>query len=312
MWYIVLNRTLAPSVSNGMKGIIMNRSDGVRVKTSDAMYEIVPYVMPKRYDASNSITVDIDLEKIQEYIRKCRAKGIRMSHMAILIAAYIRLVSQNPLLNRFCMNKNLYARNHFCVSFVTLTPGCETDTVSKVYFDLDDDIFTVNDRITEAVDKVQNQGADNSTDKIMHVLMAIPFLMRGAVGALKIIDKYLTLPRAVVDASPFHTSIFITNLASIRTDTIYHHLYEFGTTSIFVSMGKPLRKTYLDDEGKPYERKVMELGIVTDERIANGHYFGRCFRDLNKYLKDPSLLETRAESILWDPDATKEIKWFKK
>ena len=66
MWYIVLNRTLAPSVSNGMKGNIMNRSDGVRVKTSDAMYEIVPYVMPKRYDASNSITVDIDLEKIQE------------------------------------------------------------------------------------------------------------------------------------------------------------------------------------------------------------------------------------------------------
>ena len=83
----------------------MYRTDGKRVHTTDAMYEIVPYIMPKRWDASNSIKVDIDLEKMQEYARKCRAKGIKMSHMSILIAAYLRLVSQNPLLNRFAMNK---------------------------------------------------------------------------------------------------------------------------------------------------------------------------------------------------------------
>ena len=85
----------------------MYRTDGKRVHTTDAMYEIVPYIMPKRWDASNSIKVDIDLEKMQEYARKCRANGIKMSHMSILIAAYLRLVSQNPLLNRFAMNKKI-------------------------------------------------------------------------------------------------------------------------------------------------------------------------------------------------------------
>ena len=134
----------------------MYRADGNKVSTKDAMYEIVPYIMPKRFDASNSIKVDIDLEKIQEYSRKCRARGVKMSHMAILIAAYLRLVSQNPLLNRFAMNKKIYARNHFCVCFVTLKPDNDTDTVTKVYFDLDDDIFTVNSRIEEAIAKVQN------------------------------------------------------------------------------------------------------------------------------------------------------------
>ena len=290
----------------------MYRSDGYRVHTSDAMYEIVPYIMPKRWDASNSIKVDIDLEKIQEYSRKCRAKGIRMSHMAILIAAYLRLVSQNPLLNRFAMNKKIYARNHFCVSFVTLKPGNDTDTVTKVYLDLDDDIFTVNRKIEEAIEKVQVLDEANAMDNFMPKLLAVPFLMRAAVGAIKVMDKYLTIPFSLVDVSPFHTSLFVTNLASIRTDTVNHHLYEFGTTGVFISMGKPVKKTYLADDGTPYEKKIMELGIMTDERIANGHYLGRCFRELDRYLKNPEILETPPEEIKWDPDVKKAIKWKSK
>jgi hypothetical protein len=276
------------------------------------MYEIVPYIMPKRFDASNSIKVDIDLEKIQEYSRKCRAKGVKMSHMAILIAAYLRLVSQNPLLNRFAMNKKIYARNHFCVCFVTLKPDNDTDTVTKVYFDLDDDIFTVNSRIEEAIAKVQSEGENNSMDDFMHKLLAVPFLLRGAIGGIKLLDKYFTIPFSLVDVSPFHTSLFVTNLASIRTDTIMHHLYEFGTTGVFISMGKPIKKTYLDDEGNAYEKKIMELGIMTDERIANGHYLGRCFRELDRYLKNPEILEEKPKEIKWDPDVKKELKWRRK
>ncbi|MBQ5440812.1 MAG: hypothetical protein IIU36_00925 [Firmicutes bacterium] len=287
----------------------MYRTDGCRVHTSDAMYEIVPFIMPKRWDASNSIKVDIDLEKLQDYSRKCRAKGIKMSHMAILIAAYLRLASQNPLLNRFAMNKKIYARNHFCVCFVTLKPDQDTDTVTKVYFNLDDDIFTVNKKLEEAIEKVQVLEEDNSMDVFMHKLLAIPFLCRGVVGAIKLLDKYFTVPFSIVDISPFHTSLFVTNLASIRTDTVNHHLYEFGTTGVFISMGKPVKKTYVDDEGKPYEKKIMELGIMTDERIANGHYLGRCFRELNKYLKNPEILEEKPEQIKWDPDVKKQIKW---
>lgn len=290
----------------------MYRADGKKVRTSDAMYEIVPYIMPKRFDASNSIKVDIDLERIQEYSRKCRAKGVKMSHMAILIAAYLRLVSQNPLLNRFAMNKKIYARNHFCVCFVTLKPDSDTDTVTKVYFDLDDDIFTVNSRIEEAIAKVQNGGENNSMDDFMHKLLAVPFLLRGAIGGIKLLDKYFTIPFSLVDVSPFHTSLFVTNLASIRTDTIMHHLYEFGTTGVFISMGKPIKKTYVDDEGNAYEKKIMELGIMTDERIANGHYLGRCFRELDKYLKNPEILEEKPKEIKWDPDVKTGIRWRKK
>ena len=279
----------------------MYRADGSRVRSTDAMYELVPYIMPYRYDASNSVTVDIDLGLMQEYIRKCRKKGINMSHMSIIIAGALRIASQNPCLNRFVMNRKIYARNHFCVSFVTLQPGKTSDTVNKLYFNLDDDIFAVNSKVQEARERTQQPASQNALDKLMASLVRVPFLVGAVVGVLKFIDKYFTLPFSIINASPFHTSLFVTNLASIRTNAIYHHLYEFGTTGIFISMGQPEKR--IEKNGETVEeKKIMPLGIVTDERIANGHYYGRCFRELNRYYKNPELLEVPPEQIVKDPD----------
>lgn len=287
----------------------MYRADGYRVRTNDAMYELVPYIMPYRYDASNSVTVDIDLDLMQDYIRKCRKKGINMSHMSIIIAGALRIASQNPFLNRFVMNRKIYARNHFCVSFVTLQPGKTSDTVNKLYFNLDDDIFTVNRKVQEAIERTQQPTSQNALDKLMASLVRIPFLVGAAVGVLKFIDKYFTLPFSIINASPFHTSLFVTNLASIRTNAIYHHLYEFGTTGIFISMGQPERR--IEKNGETVEeKKIMPLGIVTDERIANGHYYGRCFRELNRYYKNPELLEVPPEQVVRDPDVRKKNTKF--
>ena len=287
----------------------MYRADGYRVRTNDAMYELVPYIMPYRYDASNSVTVDIDLDLMQDYIRKCRKKGINMSHMSIIIAGALRIASQNPFLNRFVMNRKIYARNHFCVSFVTLQPGKTSDTVNKLYFSLDDDIFTVNRKVQEAIERTQQPTSQNALDKLMASLVRIPFLVGAAVGVLKFIDKYFTLPFSIINASPFHTSLFVTNLASIRTNAIYHHLYEFGTTGIFISMGQPERRIEKNGETAE-EKKIMPLGIVTDERIANGHYYGRCFRELNRYYKNPELLEVPPEQVVRDPDVRKKNTKF--
>lgn len=290
----------------------MNRADGYRITTTDPIYEIIPHIMPQRYDASNSIKVDIDLEPMQDYIRACRKKGISVSHMSIIIAGYLRLVSQNPYLNRFVMNKKIFARNHFCVSFVTLTPGDETDTVSKLYFNLDDTLETVNEKVMAAIDKAQQNTGSNPVDKLVVKLCRTPFLLTFGVGFLKLLDKYFSLPFSIIDASPFHTGLFVTNLASIRTNTIYHHIYEFGTTGVFISMGQPIKKVRANGDAFE-EYKVMELGIVTDERIANGHYYGRCFKELSRYYKNPTLLETPPETVQKDPGVRKKNpKWIVK
>jgi len=287
----------------------MYRSDGYRVRTNNPMYELAPYIMDKRYDASNSITQDIELDPIQDFARKCRKEGVPMNTMAIIIAAYLRTAAKYPYLNRFVMNKRIYARNHFCISFVTLTPDKGASTVNKLYFNMDDDVFTVNEKIVAAIEKCQAINENTSMDKLANKLVAIPGLLSVAVGIIKFIDKYFTVPMAIVDASPFHTSLFITNLASIRTGTIYHHLYEFGTTGVFISMGEPVKKVYMKGD-IAIEKKVVELGVVLDERIADGHYYGTCFKEFKRLLKHPELLAEKAKEVNFDPDIKKKNPKF--
>lgn len=40
----------------------MNRSDGYRLRGCDPFYEIIPHIMPHRYDATNYIDLELDLE----------------------------------------------------------------------------------------------------------------------------------------------------------------------------------------------------------------------------------------------------------
>ena len=84
------------------------RADGKRVKNADPMYTVVPYIMDKRYDAMNMINVDIPVAPIHEYVKKKRQEGIKLSHLSVITAAYVRTVYEFPLLNHFIVNKRIY------------------------------------------------------------------------------------------------------------------------------------------------------------------------------------------------------------
>lgn len=281
----------------------MRRSDGYKLRGCDPFYEIIPHIMPHRYDATNYIDLELDLDTMQEYIRRCRQKGIKMDHMSVMISAYLRLVSQNPNLNRFVCNKRIYARNHFCVCFTTLKPSgaMGEETVTKVYFNLTDTIFEVNRKVRQAIALSRLSGESNPMDSLLRKVMRMPFLVRATVSCLKWWDRHVGLPFAVINGSPFHTSLFITNLASIRLRPVYHHVYEFGTTGIFIAMGQPERR--LVKAGKTVEEhKVMPVKVSCDERVESGYYYARCFREFQKYLRNPELLEEAPARIVTDPN----------
>lgn len=279
----------------------MLRRDGYRLRGCDPFYEIIPYIMKKRYDATNYIDIDLDMKPIQKYVNKCRNNGVKMTHMGVLIAAYLRLVSQYPNLNRFVCNKRLYARNHFCVCFTTLKASNTTETVTKLYFNLDDDIFEVNKKLEEAIERDKQSETSNTMDMLLRKVMRVPFLVSGAVGMLKWWDKVFGLPFEVIDASPFHTSLFITNLASIRLKPVYHHIYEFGTTGMFIAIGQPEKRLELTGEVVE-ETKVLPLKISADDRVESGYYYAKCFREFKRLIANPELLESKPEKINKDPN----------
>lgn len=266
------------------------RKDGTRVRGADAMYTLIPYVMKHRYDAMNMIEIDIPIAGMQAYLNQKRKEGFQMSHLGVVLAAYLRTAAEYPLLNRFVVNKRIYARNEFSIAMVVLKPGETEGTMSKMYFDMTDDIFDVHRKMDSYIERNRQAGNTNATDDLMRTLLRIPGLANVGVGLFKLLDKYGLLPKSLIDASPFHASLVVTNLASIRTNHIYHHLYEFGTSSLFVALGN-MREVARRVKGEIVFERCLPMGIVMDERICSGSYFARVFRRFRQYLLDPSLLE---------------------
>lgn len=283
----------------------MKRADGVLLRHTDPMYRIAAQVMATRSDSMNMITLDIPLAPIDAYLRQKKREGHTMSHMAVIMAAYQRMIAEYPAINRFIVNKRAYARNEIAIGMVVLQ-GSHTDkandgTMSKIYLQPDDTIFDVNRRIEEYVEKNRTQAKDNKTEQLIRKLVAIPGLLRFAVNLLKFMDRHNMLPKSIIDASPFHCSMVFTNLASIRTNHIYHHCYDFGTTSVVVAAGNS-REVPKRRGGEIVFDKCMPLGVCMDERICSGSYFAIAFRRMKQFLSDPSLLETPPETIKPDPE----------
>ena len=272
------------------------RPDGTRVQQGlTPVMQALPHIMPKRYDAMNWANDYVDEDIIKAYIRQKRKDGRHVTHMSLLIAAYYKAALENPKVNYFVMNRRIYKRNHFCVSFVVLktrADGTPDETVVKLFLNPEDDLFTISERIRELVERNLNSQHNNNTDKFVNWAFSIPGLARTVFKVAYGLDQIGLLPRKIIDLSPFHTSMFITNLASINTRFIYHHCYEFGTTGVFVCMGKPV-----PDPNAPAgsRKKQLPLGVVMDERIATGIEYSRFFAAFERYLKKPELLETRMD-----------------
>ena len=268
------------------------RRDGKRVKNLPAIQAAIPFIMPRRYDAQNFITQYVGMEPLRKYMQEKRREGIRVSYMALILAAYFKAAQENPYINRFVMNSRIYQRNHFCVSFVILkkrADGTPDETTIKVYFEDGDDVLSVNRKIEEAVAKNRVATHNNNTDKFANFMLSLPILPHVVMALARGLDRVGLLPRFIIDLSPFHTSLFITNLASINTRAIYHHCYEFGTTGVFVSMGKP-EPDHINGE---FEKRVIPLAVVMDERICTGHDYASFFVDMQRYLRNPSLMEEK-------------------
>lgn len=271
-----------------------HRSDGRKIKTLPAFFKVIPSVMLERNDSQVLYKQDIPIKYLDEYIDNKAKDGIKIAYMHIIYAAIVRVIAERPRLNRFVMNGTTYARNKIYVSLAikkNLTDdGVETTT--KIEYQGTETIFDIKQKLDAIIEQNKEVEANNETDKLAKTLGLIPTgLIRVAVKFLKFLDRHGLLPKAVIKASPFHTSVFLTNVGSLGIDTIYHHLYNFGTTSMFFSMGKK-KKSFIYEDEEIKEEKCITLAFVGDERICDGYYYVNSFKSLFRYLKKPELLET--------------------
>jgi len=269
------------------------RSDGKRVKKLSPIFRVIPNVMLERADAQVYFKQDIPLKNLDLYIDKKMQEGIRFSYMDIIYAAIVRIIKERPQLNRFAIHGTLYKRNQIYMT-LAIKKGLEDDspeTTIKIPFTGNENIYEVREILQREIEKNKNVSEENATDKLAGALSLVPdFVLRWAVKFLWFLDNHGLMPKAIIDASPFHTTAFLTNVGSLGIDSIYHHLYNFGTTSMFFSMGKK-KKSYIYEDDEICQEKCITIAFVGDERICDGYYYASSFKQLSRYLKKPELLE---------------------
>lgn len=275
------------------------RADGKRVKNVDPMYTLAPYFMRNRSDSQNAITVTVPYENVHNYVLNARKRGFRTSHLAVVVAAFVRTVSEFPELNRFVVNSKIYAHNEVKLGMVVLRPSDNNPSMSKMKFDLYDTIYDVHNNIENFIAENNKSTSNTKVDKLFKTLVSCGPLMRFVLGTLRFLDKHGWLPKFITDLSPFHGTAVITNLASIRTNHIYHHVYDFGTMGMVVAMGNNIETPKMKN-GELVLQKEIPFGIVMDERLADGHRYAQAFASMQKYLKNPELLEVAPETVKVD------------
>ena len=280
------------------------RSDGKELKHISPIFRLMPCLMKERDDSQVFFNDDIVIKKLEEYTNKKNEEGIRITVLDIVFAGIVRIIAERPKLNRFVINGRIYSRNEIILTMSvkkSLTDEAE-ETSIKAVFTGKENIFEVKDKLQKLISDNKDTEAVNGTDEIASTLSKIPTgILKFAVGFLKFLDKRGHLPKKIIEVSPFHTSAVVTNVGSLGIDSIYHHIYNFGTTSMFFAIGKK-KKSYVFEDDEIYKEKCINLAFVGDERICDGHYYAASFRSLTRYLTHPELLEKGLDELPVDPE----------
>ena len=282
---------------------VKREKEGRRIRTLTPYSAIIPYIMVHRHDSQNSIRISADVAGAESLVRQLRSEGYdSIGILHVVIAAYVRTLSQRPGVNRFIRGQKIWARNGIVVNIVAKTKMKlnADDTTLKLVFSPEDTIIDVYEKFNKAYERVE-AGAEGNANKTARIICYIPGVLKKlTISLLRFLDYFGILPRAIVNASPFHGSLFITNMASLNIPPIVHHLYNFGNVPVFIAFGAKRYEIVLDDEGNASKKRVIDFVANLDERICDGYYYASAMKLFLKYFREPDELVNPPASVVDD------------
>nr|MBQ4318661.1 hypothetical protein [Clostridia bacterium] len=249
----------------------------------------------------------IELGPVNEYLRKkLRDEKIpTLRFMHVLIAAYIRVISEYPAMNRFIAGQRIFQRNEVVLSMMVKKDMSinSQGTAIKTIFERGDSIYDVHRRMEADIEVARKQEDSTNMDFIARALFGLPApIIRGFVGLMSFMDYFGRMPKAVNKASPFHASIFVSNLGSLGIQPIYHHLYNFGNIPVFITFGAIYKRNELQSDGTVKAVRYIDYTVVTDERTTDGQYYALAMKRFDWLLRHPDELDKNPDEVIMDVD----------
>ncbi|MBE6575510.1 MAG: hypothetical protein E7654_04455 [Ruminococcaceae bacterium] len=297
------NESLTPMPRKRRLG---DRKDGRKLRTLPPILRVMPYIMKKRSDAQNTFADSFDITEADRMVR-CKVKQgmTNFSLLHIILAAYVRMISQRPGVNRFVSGQKIYARNNIeIVMAVKREMSLDgQETMIKVVFPPDATVDEVYEIFNRTVKEAVEVEGETVFDKVARTLISFPgFFLRFIVSILFALDYVGWLPRFLLNVSPFHGTMIITSMGSLGIKPIYHHIYDFGNLPVFLSYGAKYTVNVIDRDGGVVRKRYVDIKAVTDERICDGYYYASALKMLKKLIQNPTVLNERPEEIIEDID----------
>ncbi|MBO5041067.1 MAG: 2-oxo acid dehydrogenase subunit E2 [Clostridia bacterium] len=283
-----------------------DRKDGYWVRETDSMHAIMPYMLPNRTDNEAFLTETIDMTKVIEYIDNKNADGpeFKYTFFHFLAAAIAKTIVLRPKMNRFYSGHRLYDRKDILLSFTVKKKFVDSSDEALAIVKIDQDsemapIEQVYEQVKKIVYSVRKENkTDGSTEK-MDILMKLPRpIMRFVVRILRWLEYHGKYPKSLMKDDPYYSTVFLSNLGSIKMSADYHHLANWGTNSIFAIIGEMKPMPFYGEDGSVTVKKGLTLSMTIDERIADGFYFANSIKILRKLVENPTLIDQPINSLL--------------
>jgi len=278
-----------------MKKRFGDRRDGTLIRNTDSMHIIMPLIYPNRCDNEAYMSIIVDLTNIDKFINEKNSSKPEYEYklFQIMVATMLKVLVLRPKMNRFIANSNLYQRNCFTASF-TMKKDFDDDgdeVLVRVNAEEKDNLETVREQMYAQIRAARVDNEKDKSTESMDILQKLPRPLLKVIAAVaRSLDRHGWMPESAVSTDPFQASVILSNIGSLKIQGAYHHLTNWGTTSIMCMVGEIKERSFRINGNTEYRRSV-ELGITIDERIADGYYYSKTLRLIRYLMENPEILE---------------------
>ena len=280
-----------------------DRWDGYRLRNLDPVHVMMPYLFGSRIENEAVLGEVVDLTEVDKYLAQKNAQNpeFKYTWFHFIAAVTAKTILLRPKMNYFIAGGHFYERNRIEVAFNVKRQFTDDSKESMAKFVLDPEgespMEQVHTYVQKFVTKVRKEDASVGVDDTLIFLSHLPrFCWRILGWTMKKLEYYGHYPKSLAADDPCYSSAYISNLGSIQMNADYHHLFNWGTISFFMTIGQKKLRPYYKEDGTCEMRNTIKLGLTVDERIADGYYYAKTLRLMRKMFANPALLDLPANT----------------
>ena len=274
------------------------RIDGTRIRDLDGFHLVVPYIMPKRTEAEIASFEKFDVTELMAYMKKRNTEeGTQLKIFHAVCTAVARTIFLRPKMNIFIAGKHFWQHKDITLSFVAKRKFEDSSEESLMFMKVEPDMTldSVSRLILGDVEKVRKE-SNNDLGKTMDFLGKMPrFILVLIFGFVRIMEYFGIMPASLMKGDPNYSTVLLSNLGSIGAGAPYHHLSNYGTCSIMITIGTLHKEECKMPDGSLQERDMLDITLMLDERIADGFYYAKSLRITRYLLEHPEALAGRIQ-----------------